>query len=857
MAVKSEEDKSVTKDDVDLSKGDINLNFKSDELEKFELEAKKAPHNKSVDGTPLDTNKDEYNDAKRVGNDEGQEGIKSSREKFAKQKDVPSGIASADIGVETIFKSLMQTDSGGQSQVMPELYQKFSMILSILMAAGSGQTGQPQTALEAGANPNDYVDLAEGTKDILTSSLTNALSIVTTTYGYKSVVGVFRGALNDKTIKLIPTDFQDVVVSSLLLLYKLVELYGEKNIPYIKPASKSKGINPTDRKVINTVTFAYQSILYRKPDTAGLDYHCKKFVTDVDANNIGTAIYNLVQTFLTSQEYINVPRKKLSIDETYIIMIRMMYLMMLEREGESSGIISWQKIFKEYVKDYTVVDSTQRLEVDFANSAEYKSKTGSKVNLSFKANPKDRNIFNTITYMYRFILGRDPDKNGLDYWTQYFSAQTSTLDPGTAIYVVASNFKNSNEFVKSKKVLTTTNFYNIIVNCMYLLILNRGGEAAGVKYWNEQYQNLVKSVGEVQAAKKVAEGFLASQEYKDISAAKSKTKAGLNLVSSPSDYSILTFYSSAEDDPYPGYARWLTIDGKEEFTNRDLNLPYFESAELMVVYLVAYAMKDDLLTALKNGTLNVYLLLIFLNKYARKVEDIHGDIVLGYNTSADRANSELPGGGGGGGGGGGNNMLGMLLPMLMQLLQQAKSEHLPNSVLDKGKMNKLLQNMERKKTENKRMMNLAESGIAGGGDTQLNSLFNGDVGSMMNQFTNINSKKSSGGKTSDGGTVGPSTVKSNTPTTKYGVSYTGNLEQNITNMYLNILGRVPDAGGFEYWVTYYRKALLNSEINAVTQQIENMFLASEEYKNIAAKKVIVNTTTYDKLIQIPGIKGML
>jgi len=81
MAVKSEEDKSVTKKDVDLSKGDINLNFQSDELEKFELSAKKAPHNKSVEGKPLDTSKDEYNEAKRVGGDEGQEGIKGAREK--------------------------------------------------------------------------------------------------------------------------------------------------------------------------------------------------------------------------------------------------------------------------------------------------------------------------------------------------------------------------------------------------------------------------------------------------------------------------------------------------------------------------------------------------------------------------------------------------------------------------------------------------------------------------------------------------------------------------------------------------------------------------------------------------------
>jgi len=858
MAVKSEEDKSVTKKDVDLSKGDINLNFQSDELEKFELSAKKAPHNKSVEGKPLDTSKDEYNEAKRVGGDEGQEGIKGAREKYAKQKDVPSGIASADIGVETIFKSLMQTDSKKESQVMPEMYQKFSMILAILMASGSGQSGQPQTSLEAGANPNDYVDLAEGTKNMMVSSLTNALSIVTTTYGYKTVVGTFRGILNDNTIKLIPTDFQDVVVSSLLLLYKLVELYGEQKIPYIKPNAKSKGIKASDIKVINTVTFAYNSILYRKPDKDGLDYHCKKLVIDIDDSNIGTAIYNLVQTFLSSAEYNNVPRKKLSVDETYIIMIRMMYLMILEREGESAGIKYWQKQFLEYVKDYTVVDSVQRLEVDFTNSEENKKKTGSKINLTFSANPKDKNVFNTITYMYRSLLGRAPDKNGLDYWSNYFSAQTSTLDAGTAIYVVASNIKNSAEFLQSGKTISSIDFYEIVVKCMYLMILGREGEPAGVKFWKEEFQRLTKTIGETQTSKKIAEGFLSSQEYKNIMAAKSKTKAGLSVTSVPSDYSILTFYSSDEEDPYPGYARWLKLDGTEEFTIRDSKLPYFESAELMVVYMMAYAWKDELIPAIKNGTLNVYLFLIMLNKYARKIEDVHGDMVLGYNTSTDRSNSELPfNGGEGGGGGGGNNMLGMLLPLLQQLLQQAKSEHLPNSVLDKGKMNKLLQNMERKKSENKRMMNLAESGIAGQGDTQLNSLFNGDVGSMMNQFTNLNSKKSSGGQTSDGGSVPPSNVKTNTPTTKYGVPYTGNLEQNITNMYITILGRNPEVGAVDGWLIFYRKMLLGSEINAVTQQIEDLFLASPEYQNISSKKVIVSATTYDKLLEIPGIKGML
>ena len=856
MAVKNEEDKAVTKRDVDLSKGDINLNFQSDELEKYELSAKKAPHNKSVDGKPLDTSKDEYNEASRVGGDEGQEGIKASREKFAKQKDVPSGIASADVGTETIFKSLMQTDAGGQSQVMPEMYQKFSMILSILMSAGSGQSGQPQTSLEAGASPNDYSDLAEGTKNLMISSLTNALSIVTTTYGYKTVVGNFRGILDNNTIKLIPTDFQDVVVSSLLLLYKLVELYGEQKIPYIKPSTKSKGIKSTDQKVINTVTFAYNSILYRKPDQSGLQYWCKAFVVDIDTYNIGTAIYNLVQKFLTSPEYSNVARKRLSVDETYIIMIRMMYLMMFEREGEAAGIKYWQKQFLEYTKTYTVLDSVQKLEVDFNNSAEHKEKTGSKLDLSITANPKDSNIINTITYMYKVILLRDPDKNGLEYWSNYFSAQTSSLDVGTAIYAVASSIKGSKEFVSSGRTITQVQFWEILVKSMYLMVLNRIYDAPGAKYWVEQFGVLIQTLGEVEATKNIAGQFLASQEFKDISKAKAKTKSGLTLTSAPSDYSILTFYSSAEQDPYPGYAKWLTINGTEEFTARGPNLPYFDSPELMVVYLVAYAWKDELSEAIKNGTLNIFMFLIMLNKYARKVEDVHGDIVLGYNSSQDRTNAEAPYNGGPGGGGG-NNMLGMLLPILQQMMQQSKSEHLPSSVLDSGKMNKLLQNMERKKTENKRMMNLAESGIAGGQDTQLNSIFNGDVGSMMNQFSNINSKKSSGGKTSDGGSVAPSTAKSNTPTTKYGVQYSGNLEQNITNMYYTILGRAPDTEGFNYWVKYYKDALLGSEINAVTQQIENLFLTSPEYQNISAKKVIVSTTSYDKLITIPGIKGML
>jgi hypothetical protein len=128
---------------------------------------------------------------------------------------------------------------------------------------------------------------------------------------------------------------------------------------------------------------------------------------------------------------------------------------------------------------------------------------------------------------------------------------------------------------------------------------------------------------------------------------------------------------------------------------------------------------------------------------------------------------------------------------------------------------------------------------------------------MMNQFTNLNSKKSSGGQTSDGGTVPPSNVKTNMPTTKYGVQYTGNLEQNITNMYLNILGRNPEVGAVDGWLIFYRKMLLGSEINAVTQQIEDLFLASPEYQNISSKKVIVSATTYDKLLEIPGIKGML
>ncbi len=77
--------------------------------------------------------------------------------------------------------------------------------------------------------------------------------------------------------------------------------------------------------------------------------------------------------------------------------------------------------------------------------------------------------------LYRAAFGRTPDVAGLSYWI-------GSMDAGASLESVATGFSQSAEF----KALYGDNVTNAdMVTRLYLNVLGRDGEAAGVAYWND------------------------------------------------------------------------------------------------------------------------------------------------------------------------------------------------------------------------------------------------------------------------------------------------------------------------------------------------------------------------------------
>jgi hypothetical protein len=286
MAVNRNEDNADIQEKVKLPDGDIGLNFKSDELNKFELDPKKAPHNKSVGGKPHDTSKDEYNESKYVGSD-GEEAVKASREKFAKKKDDPAGISAANPKTKEIKKALDETDPQRKSQVMPQLHSQFGMISGILNSSSSGGQGQSQQQITAGQP--DYDQTLDGnTKELLISAVTNGWAILTRNYGFQKVLDNIQNATTgyytEKEMKaagfantvtlqpytyrfdMLPPDYQDVVSASIVLITKMVEKYGQGKVPFIEPFFKPK-THRTPRPLLeDTYPSKYSILEYYTPE---------------------------------------------------------------------------------------------------------------------------------------------------------------------------------------------------------------------------------------------------------------------------------------------------------------------------------------------------------------------------------------------------------------------------------------------------------------------------------------------------------------------------------------------------------------------------------------------------------------
>lgn len=152
------------------------------------------------------------------------------------------------------------------------------------------------------------------------------------------------------------------------------------------------------------------------------------------------------------------------------------------------------------------------------NELESKKKSVADVISTFIKSPefieKSKSSEEFIKRSYMGILGRQPDKEGFEFWLECYN------DGYSKNFVLANHF-NSNEFQKFIKILPVkTGTMNVelgdrvpevedLVENFYIGFHNRIADNNGLKYWTEQIVNEKKSIASV------VEGFINSSEFQN------------------------------------------------------------------------------------------------------------------------------------------------------------------------------------------------------------------------------------------------------------------------------------------------------------------------------------------------------
>lgn len=227
---------------------------------------------------------------------------------------------------------------------------------------------------------------------------------------------------------------------------------GYSEVPEESEQPKLNAADPV--KVEAFVTRLYQNFLGREPDPKGLKAWC-----DVLVVNGGTGA-SVVKSFVHSKEFQNLDLS----NEEYVTCF---YRVILGREPDQKGLANWVNILEEgYVRDKVLEG--------FVNSREMRSicEDMGVEQGSFKPTRTWNDIVKEfVTRLYRYCLEREPDKPGLDAWTE--DLKTGKKNG----YAVIMGFFGSDELIK--KDLGDQEF----VTLCYRTILDREPDEGGLKTW--------------------------------------------------------------------------------------------------------------------------------------------------------------------------------------------------------------------------------------------------------------------------------------------------------------------------------------------------------------------------------------
>lgn len=159
------------------------------------------------------------------------------------------------------------------------------------------------------------------------------------------------------------------------------------------------------------------------------------------------------------------------------------------------------------------------------------------------------------------------------------------------------------------------------------------------------------------------------------------------------------------EDPYPGFIQWKGPNGELVYTFRN-DEPCFETAEDHINFMAEFDIAEDLRPFILEKNLTPEDLNSILDKNIQKVQNNGMDKSMGKNSGQNIM-----------------QLLNMLLGVLGPIINKAKSNHIPQSVMDQGSMNKSLEKfsknmsiIKKMKDDSKKAFDLpgALSGLLGG-----------------------------------------------------------------------------------------------------------------------------------------------
>lgn len=245
-----------------------------------------------------------------------------------------------------------------------------------------------------------------------------------------------------------------------------------------KGDDQSTSYTPVQQFVIRL----YKNILGRDADPSGLDSWTNVLTSKKESGA------KVAWGFIDSDEF---KAQKLSNSEY----LDVLYRTFLNREADASGKAAWQHqlengvtrnhVFKGFVESDEFRKICKQYDIDRGS-----------ITLT-EARDQNGNITMFVYRCYKKVLGREPDVDGLNAWTQVLLDKKETPEQ------VAYGFVFSEEYQK-KKVSEET-----YVKMLYEVFLDRTYDEAGLKAWVKQLQK-----GE--SRYQVFKGFAYSDEFKKL-----------------------------------------------------------------------------------------------------------------------------------------------------------------------------------------------------------------------------------------------------------------------------------------------------------------------------------------------------